>query len=296
MKKVKKKYIQVLPNNSHFSGGSNSIVGSGSSGANSGWTSILDSGSSGGNSGWTSILGQEEDSQPTILPEQEPHENLRKTELSNRLRLNFWGKTYGKDTLDSFITAQLPINRHIEAALVEDGYNLEVVFEKRHDIWSFLFYPQGRPLTKEAYAEYLAQIENLGGRPYGLIMLCRMSMSELGGLLLRGRSLFGGGGAHPLGTTFEGSALWDAEERSSSNESARLEIKSLSQELDLAEGERLSALGHMKEVEERAKVQSAELESCHSALEQEKKKVESLTQSLKGKQTALDEAEAAAVH
>ncbi|MED6222064.1 hypothetical protein PIB30_060873 [Stylosanthes scabra] len=62
-------------------------------------------------------------------------------------------------------------------------------------------------------------------------------------------------------------------------------IKSLSEELERAE-----------EVEERAKVQAAELESCRSALAQEKKKVESLTQSLKGKQTKLDEAEAAAVH
>ncbi|MED6113668.1 hypothetical protein PIB30_072964 [Stylosanthes scabra] len=68
------------------------------------------------------------------------------------------------------------------------------------------------------------------------------------------------------------------------------------QELDLAEGERLSTLNCMKEVEERAKVQAAELESCCSSLEQERKKVESLTQSLKGKQTTLDVAEAAAVH
>ncbi|MED6188230.1 hypothetical protein PIB30_084081 [Stylosanthes scabra] len=44
-------------------------------------------------------------------------------------------------------------------------------------------------------------------------------------------------------------------------------IKSLSQELELAEGERLSALARMKEVEEQAKVQAAELESCRSALE-----------------------------
>ncbi|MED6189586.1 hypothetical protein PIB30_097515 [Stylosanthes scabra] len=49
-------------------------------------------------------------------------------------------------------------------------------------------------------------------------------------------------------------------------------IKSLSQELQLAEGERLSAFDHMKEVEERPKVQAVELESCRSALEQERKK------------------------
>ncbi|MED6189234.1 hypothetical protein PIB30_093885 [Stylosanthes scabra] len=66
-----------------------------------------------------------------------------------------------------------------------------------------------------------------------------------------------------------------------------LKIKSLSQELELVEGERLSALARMKEVEEGAKVQAAELESCHSTLEQEKKK---------GKQMVLDEAEATAGH
>ncbi|MED6186597.1 hypothetical protein PIB30_068260 [Stylosanthes scabra] len=73
-------------------------------------------------------------------------------------------------------------------------------------------------------------------------------------------------------------------------------IKSLTEELERAEGERLSATARMEEVERKAKAQAAELESCRSALTQEEKKVESLTQSLKGKQTALDEAEAPAVH
>ncbi|MED6199582.1 hypothetical protein PIB30_077279 [Stylosanthes scabra] len=49
-------------------------------------------------------------------------------------------------------------------------------------------------------------------------------------------------------------------------------IKSLSQELELAEGGRLSTFVRMKEVEEGAKVQAAELESCHFVLEQERKK------------------------
>ncbi|MED6127764.1 hypothetical protein PIB30_091262 [Stylosanthes scabra] len=73
-------------------------------------------------------------------------------------------------------------------------------------------------------------------------------------------------------------------------------IKSLAQELEGAEGERLSALARMKEVEEGARVQAAQLESCRSALERERKEVENLAQSLKEKQTALDEAEAAAAH
>ncbi|MED6186696.1 hypothetical protein PIB30_069243 [Stylosanthes scabra] len=79
-------------------------------------------------------------------------------------------------------------------------------------------------------------------------------------------------------------------------ELAAAKEQSLTEELERAEGERLSATERMEEVERKAKVQAAELESCHSALVQEGKKVESLSQSLKGKQTALDEAEVAAAH
>ncbi|MED6125276.1 hypothetical protein PIB30_067110 [Stylosanthes scabra] len=66
-------------------------------------------------------------------------------------------------------------------------------------------------------------------------------------------------------------------------------IKSLNQELEVSEGERLSALARLKEVEEGARVQAAQLESCWSAIEREKKEAENLTKSLKEKQTALDE-------
>ncbi|MED6175358.1 hypothetical protein PIB30_077594, partial [Stylosanthes scabra] len=73
-------------------------------------------------------------------------------------------------------------------------------------------------------------------------------------------------------------------------------IKALTQELEVSEGERLSALARKKEVEEKARVQTAQLESCRSALEQEKKETESLAKSLKEKQTALDGVEAATAH
>ncbi|MED6186972.1 hypothetical protein PIB30_071957 [Stylosanthes scabra] len=73
-------------------------------------------------------------------------------------------------------------------------------------------------------------------------------------------------------------------------------IKSLIEELEQAEGEHFSAFDRMEEMERKAKVQAVVLESCRSTLAQERKKVESLSQSLKGKQTALDEAEAAAAH
>ncbi|MED6212432.1 hypothetical protein PIB30_083308 [Stylosanthes scabra] len=73
-------------------------------------------------------------------------------------------------------------------------------------------------------------------------------------------------------------------------------IDSLTEQLRLAEGERLSALTRMSKMEDGSKVQDVELQSCRSALEQEKKKVESLTQSSEQKQTALGEAEAAVGH
>ncbi|MED6113932.1 hypothetical protein PIB30_075431 [Stylosanthes scabra] len=76
----------------------------------------------------------------------------------------------------------------------------------------------------------------------------------------------------------------------------KAKVDLLIEELRLAEGERLSALAHMKEVEEGAKVQVVELQSYCTALEQEKKKVESFTRSLEQKQTVLDEAEAAVSH
>ncbi|MED6223391.1 hypothetical protein PIB30_073555 [Stylosanthes scabra] len=74
------------------------------------------------------------------------------------------------------------------------------------------------------------------------------------------------------------------------------EIKSLTQRLEFSEGERLSALARMTEVEERAKVQAAEVESCRAALLKEKREAEGLTKSLRERQTALDGAEAAAAH
>ncbi|MED6185904.1 hypothetical protein PIB30_061604 [Stylosanthes scabra] len=76
----------------------------------------------------------------------------------------------------------------------------------------------------------------------------------------------------------------------------KAKVDSLTEQLRLAEGERLSALARMLEVEEGSKVQAVQLQSYRSPLEQEKKKVESLTRSLEQKQTALSEAQSAAGH
>ncbi|MED6166760.1 hypothetical protein PIB30_112584, partial [Stylosanthes scabra] len=73
-------------------------------------------------------------------------------------------------------------------------------------------------------------------------------------------------------------------------------IKSLTQELEVSEGERLSALARMAEVEAAAKVQAAELESCRAALLREEREAKGLAKSLGDRQVALESAEAAAAH
>ncbi|MED6189241.1 hypothetical protein PIB30_093931 [Stylosanthes scabra] len=62
------------------------------------------------------------------------------------------------------------------------------------------------------------------------------------------------------------------------------------------QGERLSALEQLSQVDEDSKVQTVELQSCRAALDQERKKVEALARSLEEKQTTMGTAEAAADH
>ncbi|MED6198474.1 hypothetical protein PIB30_066631 [Stylosanthes scabra] len=73
-------------------------------------------------------------------------------------------------------------------------------------------------------------------------------------------------------------------------------IDSLTEQLSVAQGERLSALEQLSQVEEDSKVQAVELQSCRAALDEEREKVETLTRSLKEKQMTLGMVEAAADH
>ncbi|KAG5138880.1 hypothetical protein JHK84_032648 [Glycine max] len=64
--------------------------------------------------------------QQPVIPELEPpllDDNTRRAELAVRLRANWWGIAYNERILDSFVRSQLAIERHIEAALVADGYS-----------------------------------------------------------------------------------------------------------------------------------------------------------------------------
>ena len=105
--------------------------------------------------------------QQPVIPELEPpllDDNTRRAELAVRLRANWWGIAYNERILDSFVRSQLAIERHIEAALVADGYSPQVVFERRHMICGFLFYPEGHALSENDYAGYLTKIANFGTR------------------------------------------------------------------------------------------------------------------------------------
>ncbi|RZB41028.1 NADH dehydrogenase [ubiquinone] iron-sulfur protein 2, partial [Glycine soja] len=105
--------------------------------------------------------------QQPVIPELEPpllDDNTRRAELAVRLRANWWGIAYNERILDSFVRSQLAIERHIEAALVADGYSPQVVFERRHMIRGFLFYPEGHALSENAYAGYLTKIANFAGK------------------------------------------------------------------------------------------------------------------------------------
>lgn len=159
-----------------YTGGAGGMPGAGGGGSGgSGWTGVLlDSMSSPSesSSGDASV-----NQQPWIppVPELPPvlDEAVRQAELAGRLRLNWWGSLYNETILDSFVQSQMEIERNIEVALVADGYSPQVIFEKRHEIRGFLFYPNGRALSQNTYGDYLAQITHLGTRasvPYNRVV------------------------------------------------------------------------------------------------------------------------------
>jgi photosystem II P680 reaction center D1 protein len=65
------------------------------------------------------------------------------------------------------------MEKHIEGALVTDGYSREAVFSKRHQIRGFWFYPEGTALSESTYVDHLKQIQQNGTRqsvPYRRIL------------------------------------------------------------------------------------------------------------------------------
>ena len=105
--------------------------------------------------------------QQPVIPELHPpllSDNTRQQELNNRLGFYWLGMSYNPEVRDSFVRTQLLIERHIEAALVDDGYSRESVLAKRDQMRGFLFYPTGSALSESTYKSHLDQILENGTR------------------------------------------------------------------------------------------------------------------------------------
>ena len=155
----------IVPTNTHL----RDIVRTGTMSFSGGGVGVGGEGSSG--SGANQEITQDQIWNELELPLLD--ENTRRAELADRLGTNWRGMSYNERKLDSFVRSQLAIERHIEAALVADGYSPQVVLEKRHQIRSFIFYPDGRAFSEDTYAGYLTQIANFGTRqsvPYRRIL------------------------------------------------------------------------------------------------------------------------------
>ena len=82
-------------------------------------------------------------------------DQIRRQELSDRLRINAIGKGYSLEVQDSIVEKQVEIERKIEQALLSDGYSRHKLLNKRNEIRGFIFYPQGTALSDKTYTKYL---------------------------------------------------------------------------------------------------------------------------------------------
>lgn len=129
-----------------------------------------------GASGASSSASEASVNQQPVIPELNPpliHDNIRRQELNERLGIHWMGMFFNLEIRDSFVQTQLQIEKHIEGALVADGYPQDSLLEKRHQIRGFLFYPKGTALSESTYVDYLQQIQNNGTRqsvPYRRIL------------------------------------------------------------------------------------------------------------------------------
>jgi len=64
----------------------------------------------------------------------------------------------------SIIDAQFIVERHIEAALVDDGYSPNSIIARYPEIRGLIHSPQGRLMTQNTYNSYLTQIREQGTR------------------------------------------------------------------------------------------------------------------------------------
>lgn len=64
----------------------------------------------------------------------------------------------------SIIDAQVIVERHVEAALVHDGFHPHSILARYVEIRGLLHSPQGELLSERTYHSYVTQIEEHGTR------------------------------------------------------------------------------------------------------------------------------------
>ena len=114
--------------------------------------------------------------QPVVIPQlAQPliSDDTRRSLLYNRyLLLNFGGNDDLRRML-SIIDAQVIVERYVEAALVDDGFNSHSILSRYTNIRGILHSPQGGLLSQHTYDSYVTQIREHGTResvPYRRIM------------------------------------------------------------------------------------------------------------------------------
>lgn len=139
--------------------------------------------------GWTSILGtssSENPSEPSInqpqpAPEQpglDPIPPLlsdeeRRDNLYHRYLLLNLGGNDGLEPMSNILNAQIAVEKSIEEALVEDGFQPQSILQKYPQLRGLIHSPQGQLLRERTYRSYMAQIQENGTResvPYRRIM------------------------------------------------------------------------------------------------------------------------------
>lgn len=114
--------------------------------------------------------------QQPVIPELHPpllDDETRRQGLNSRFGAHLFGLSHSLAVRDAVVETQLQIEKHLEGALVADGYSRDAVFAKIDQIRGFVFYPGGAPLYESTYRDHLKQIQENGTRqsvPYRRIL------------------------------------------------------------------------------------------------------------------------------
>jgi len=99
-----------------------------------------------------------------VLDEPLLPEIQRQDELYRRFLVNTIGEFPSLERISETVRVQSLVERHVEAALVHQGFTPESILQNRHLLRGFIFYNRGRALSPGTYRRYLEEISRLGTR------------------------------------------------------------------------------------------------------------------------------------